>query len=228
MSQENQKQMASFIGKLFRDHFGKGPESVYVSQHHHFLTIYLQNFISPTEKVLLSQGQTTTIEHTRDILMKSLIPETKAYIKYLTGTEYTHFYYDWSLDNKTGLIAASPLDLDLTEGRSEDYEGKEALEKEIDAMSHVVQKSPESIYSFFLNPRTLVVIRRGILIRIEKELIRQGHQEILALTKRKLEKEYLHNNPRFSSILKAQIMDIFVDWNFLYDYSVIIFILKTH
>ncbi|GGH85493.1 uncharacterized protein YbcI [Pullulanibacillus pueri] len=225
MSKPFQKELASFVGKLLRDHFGKGPESVYVSTQGPFLTIYLKNFLSPMESVLFGQGQDVTIEKTRDMMMKALLPEMKAYIQHATGIAYNKFYYDWSLHNKSGIIVGYNRDqLDQLEEIT--YKGKEAFEKEIDSISHIVQRSPGAIHSYFINSRTLIVIREEILIRLEKELIRQGHDELLVLTKRRLEKEYFHNNNHFETILEAQITDIFVDWDFMHDNGLIIFILN--
>lgn len=52
-----QAEIASYIGKLLRDNFGKGPSSVYVSLKKPFITIHLRDFLAPMERVLLSQGE---------------------------------------------------------------------------------------------------------------------------------------------------------------------------
>ncbi|MEH7128397.1 Na-translocating system protein MpsC family protein, partial [Neobacillus drentensis] len=82
------------------------------------------------------------------------------------------------------------------------------------------------VLSYLLNERTLVVIRNGILVPIEKELIRLGNFEALRLAKRNLEKRLLHNSGNFESILQTKVNDIFVDWDFYRDKSVIVLILS--
>ncbi|MFB5661132.1 hypothetical protein [Alteribacillus sp. HJP-4] len=78
-----------------------------------------------------------------------------------------------------------------------------------------------------MNSRTLVVDRQGILVEIEKELIRSGFSEPLRLSKRRLEKRLL--DPKvFETILSTLVIDIFVDWDFTLDKSYIIFILKPN
>lgn len=99
-----QNEMASHIGKLLRDAFGKVPQSIYASLHHPFIVIYFRNFITPTEKILLEQGQDTTVHHTRDLVMKSLIPKIKAYLLRLTGKELLEFYYNWEIHNHSGVF----------------------------------------------------------------------------------------------------------------------------
>ena len=53
VNKSQQTELASYIGKLLRDNFGKGPESVFVTIDQSVITIYLRNFISPTEKILI-------------------------------------------------------------------------------------------------------------------------------------------------------------------------------
>lgn len=72
-----QNDIASHIGRLLREAFGKGPQSIYVNISRPFIVIYLRNFLSPTEKILLQQDQVESVRHTRDLVMKALIPEIK-------------------------------------------------------------------------------------------------------------------------------------------------------
>ncbi|REE89065.1 uncharacterized protein YbcI [Paenibacillus taihuensis] len=222
-----QNELTSHIGRLLRDAFGKGPQSIYVSVNRPFVVIYLRNFLSPTEKILLQQDQIYSIQSTRDLLMKSLFPEMKAYILLLTGLNIQEFYYDWGLHNQSGIMVG--IDCDDEHPHSvnvhETYAGQEELHQEIDLISHNVEKKPEKTYSYKINDRTILVIRNGILISIEKELIRIGQEETLKLAKRNLEKGHLHRNNRFSKMLNAGVVDVFVDWDFHLDKSVIVLIL---
>ncbi|MDZ5781635.1 Na-translocating system protein MpsC family protein [Marinococcus luteus] len=77
-----------------------------------------------------------------------------------------------------------------------------------------------------LNNKTVLVIREGLLINIEKELVQQGYEEQLKVTKRKLEKRLLTEGKSFTSIAGMNIADVFVDWDFERDRSVIVFIMS--
>jgi uncharacterized protein YbcI len=220
-------ELASYIGKLLRDNFGKGPESVFISYSQPFITIYLRNFMSPMEKVLMDQRHEETIQQTRDILIKTLKPELSSYVRILTGLEIYEFYYDWGLHNNSGMIVGvGQVSLESKLSSIEKYEGRELIHREIIDISSLAEKAPEQIKSYLLNPRTVIVIREGILVNIEKEFIRLGYQETLRIAKRNLEKKYLHNNNHFEAILKTKIIDIFVDWDFVLDKSMITFILN--
>lgn len=228
MEQEKtvQSELASHVGRLLRESFGKGPQSVFVSIRRPFVVFYLRGLLSPTEKILLEQDQVMSIQHTRDLLMKTLIPEIKAYTSLIAGIQFQEFYYDWGLHNLTGVFVGIESGEDNLEAiKQEGYTGKEALEQEIIDISHLVQKAPEETYSCMLNDRTLLVIRNGILISIEKELIRLGFEGNLKLAKRNLEKGHFHNNNHLEPILDTKIIDAFVDWDVHLNKSVIVFVL---
>lgn len=224
-----QTELASYIGRTLRENFGKGPESVFVSYNHSILTVYLRNFITPSESVLLTQKQDGIVQKTRDMLMQTLIPEFKAYIKILIGMEVSEFYYDWGLHNKSGMfvcIARTSTTEENIKDKQYNYNGQENLHQEIIKISIQAEIEPEETLSYLLNDRTLVVIRKGLLVPIEKELIRLGGTEMLRLAKRNLEKRLLHNRNNFESILQAKVNDIFVDWDFLLDKSAIVLIMS--
>lgn len=226
-SQQQQQFIGSTIGKLLRDSFGKGPESVYVATGSTFITMYLRNFLLSSERVLMEQGQEMTIHQIRSKLMQSLIPEMKAIVQHATGNRLREFYYDWNLHNKSGMfMGISSQPFKASETVNEEYAGKQILDQEIAKISQQMQKAPDDLYSCELNPRTLVVIRNGILVGIEKELIRLGLQDTLKTLKRNLEKSYFHNHSRFESILAKSVVDVFVDWDFDLDKSIITFILN--
>ncbi|TLS36756.1 Na-translocating system protein MpsC family protein [Pseudalkalibacillus caeni] len=222
-----QSEISSFVGKLLRDNFGKGPGSVFVSIAKPYITIYLKNFISPMESVLLKQGQRETVERTRDLLMNTLIPEIKAHILVTTGMQINEFYYDWAMHNHAGMfVCVASESNELAEDPPNEYDQKELFENELIRVSKRVEKAPEQVDSWVVNARTLIAERKGILVPIEKELIRIGKEETLKLAKRSLEKNFLHNNDRFEDILNTKIIDVFVDWSFNQDKSYTVFILN--
>ncbi|WP_028559158.1 Na-translocating system protein MpsC family protein [Paenibacillus pinihumi] len=222
---QHQQLIASYTGKMLRDHFGKGPESVFVSIGCNVISIYLRNFITPSERVLLEQNHEMIIHQVREKLMQMIIPEISSYVEALTDIKLQEFYYDWNLQNKTMMLlgiceasvqGGSPVEIN--------YTGKQQLEREIDTLSQQAQRSPDEIVSFEMNPRMLIIIRKGILVHLEKELIRLGQGELLKRAKRNLEKSFLHNNSSLDSILNKSVQDSFVDWNFTLDKSVTLLI----
>ncbi|USB33020.1 Na-translocating system protein MpsC family protein [Paenibacillus sp. YPG26] len=220
-SQQLCQQIASFTGKAFREHFGKGPESVVVSFSHKFTTIYLRSFLINSERVLLEQNQESIIRQIRDQIMQRVIPEITGYLKLVLGMEPEKLYYDWEFDSKSGMLIASfPEPIGLNEPQPKTYPGKLELEREIVTISGRVQKEPLEISSYEINPRTLLVLRQGVLGEMEKELIRLEHGEILRDVKRRLEKGYITRSSQISSSLGRTIAECFMDWDEKLDQSI--------
>ncbi|WP_153464547.1 DUF2294 domain-containing protein [Sediminibacillus terrae] len=219
-------EIASYTGKLFRDNFGKGPSSIFVSFVRPFITIHLRDFLAPMEKVLVKQNNNLKVQETRDLLMQELLPDIKATVRTTAKVEIRNIYYDWSLENKTGIIIAEMADSEMKNDSDYlSYPSREQVHEEIVRFSEKAQKAPRNLHSLMLNPRTLVIVREGILVRIERELIAAGFEEQLKLSKRRLEKSLL-NTDLLESLLEVQIEDVFADWDFSLDKGYIIIIMK--
>lgn len=222
-----EQMLGSFIGKLLRDNFGKGPESVYVTIKNKYIVIYLRKFISPIENLLLEENQYSTVDKLRIKLFNLLIPQITQYIETIAQNKIKEFYCDWSLDNKSGMfVCIAENSFNNVEQLEDNFYNKNKLEEEMIKLSHYAQRAPDELYSFELNPKTLLVIRNGIMIRLEKELIRRGNEDILRAVKKEMEKTYLHNNVDLEVILNKTIVDSFTAWDFYLDKSVFLFILN--
>ncbi|WP_053362890.1 Na-translocating system protein MpsC family protein [Bacillus sp. FJAT-27251] len=107
------------------------------------------------------------------------------------------------------------------------YRNKEKVHLEIIKVSEEAQKTPQKTESILLNKRMLMIVRSGILISIEKELIELGFDETLIIAKRSLEKRLLEEHLKiFEAYLQADIIDFFVDWDFKKDISFTLFIMN--
>lgn len=219
--------ISSYTGKLLRDHFGKGPESVFVSVGSTYFNIYIRNFLSPIERVLLEQGQEMVVRDLRMKMMDRLLPELREFLEETTGQRVRELYYDWGFVKCSGVIfGICERPFEFGDAVDEQYAGRNELDALINQISKETEKLPELTYSCLLNERTLIVIRKGILVRIEEELIRIGHGEILRRVKSNLEKRDLQNSQQFESILHRRVVDSFVDWDFERNKSGIILILQ--
>lgn len=150
--------------------------------------------------------------------MKSLLPELSDYLKETMAIEVSEIFYDWGIHNASGMIVA----LLKNEGVvGEDYAGRDEVHAQINEVSRKVQKEPVFTDSWWLGPRILIIKREGILIPLEKELIGLGYENTLKTTKRKMEKRYLEDTTTIAPMLRKELSDIYVDWDFDKDTSVI-------
>lgn len=220
-----EKEISGFIGKLLRDNFGRGPGNVFCTISRPFVSVYITNFLSTMENTLLTNHQSVYVQKTRDLMMETLEEEIKSYIELNTKDKIKEFYYEWNLDEKSGMLLFifekdQPYNFD-------EYPSKNLVEEETIELSKEIQKAPDETHSKLLNERTLIIVRHGILISLEKEFIQLGFQETLKIAKRKLEKKAItQHQSSYERYLNAKITDYFVDWNFDKDKSYTLFILK--
>lgn len=221
-----QAEISGYISTLLRTHFGKGPTSVFVTIKKPYFFIHFRGFISPMEKMLLKQNEWKRVLETRDLLMEDLKPQISAELFNITNLKFSDMYADWNLSLETGMIIGSMAENNPSENSDWPEElDKEAFHEKIEKVNEMAQRKPDLIESTWLNDRTLLIIRQGILLGIEEALIAEGYSEILKLVKRPLEQELL-SKASLKETLKREVIETFMDWDFAQDLSYIVFVLE--
>lgn len=222
-----QTQVGGYISTLMRDHFGKGPTSVYVIIEPPFITVHLRGFLTPTEQILIKQQESRRVMEIRDLLMNDLKADIKLELWKIAEFDVQEVYADWDLDKKTGLIIAvldqKPTDQKLPWPENVD---EKAVYEEIIEASRKAQKTPESTEIYWLTDRTVLIKRSGIFVEIEQELIKGGFIEELKLVKRPLEHRLLAQ-AKLDAIFENKILETFVDWNFEGDKGYMVLLLEA-
>jgi uncharacterized protein YbcI len=218
MDQDKLNSISSYTSKLLRRNFGRGPESCQSTVSNGHFVIHIRGFISPMEEVLMEQGQRDQVERARTIIINHIIEELKGVIQVSLEREVEEYYQDWNFPNNTGIIIFVLSETERKEIPEKVMMIKD-LESEVARISELVQKVPDKINVYSLSSSIYIVERKGILIPIEKALISKGFANELRITKDELEKKYFHRYGRFSEIFNGGIRDIFIDWNFPADKS---------
>ncbi|WP_245954911.1 Na-translocating system protein MpsC family protein [Paenibacillus flagellatus] len=221
--------ISSYTGKLLRQKFGRGPEACFAFAGGPFLLIEIGGFVTPMEEALFRQGQSIAVDTVRQAIMTGILEELKGVIQSMLELEVRMMFHDWNFPNNSGLIAAAldrelPTEAPKTPSFEPDYR---LVEHEVSRLSALVQKVPEEVRTYRINERFCVVIRRGILVPIEKALIAKGYEQELLNTKDDLEKTYFHRDGTFSDLFRAPVADIFLDWSFPNDLGFICFVLES-
>ncbi|MGM0896298.1 MAG: Na-translocating system protein MpsC family protein [Bacillota bacterium] len=230
-SKTMQSEMGGYISTVMREHFGKGPTSVFVVVKPPFVIVHLRGFLSPTEKILLQKDEFKRVMEIRHLLIDELKPAICDTLSRASGQKVDALYSDWHLENQTGMLVGVMTEADT----SVDFDcppeiNQEALHAAVVKASRKAEKKPESTTLFWLNDRTLLIERTGFLVEIERELIRNGLSEELKQVKRPLEKRLLMKETEFTQLLKRNVREIFLDWEFSTDISYILVLLdrKNH
>ncbi|PGT82288.1 hypothetical protein COD11_15365 [Bacillus sp. AFS040349] len=218
--------ISSFTSKLLRKNFGKGPQSCQSTLCGKYLVTYIRGFISPMEEILIQQGQNNQVDKARTVIINHIIEELKGVVKITFDRDVEESYHDWNFPNNSGVIIFV-MDDEVEKCASDQNVDFKRLETEVARLSQLVQKIPDQIYVYPLSSSLYLIERKGILIPIEKSLIKKGFAEELKITKDELEKTYFHRYGKFDNIFNTTIKDIFIDWNFKEDKSFVAFILGS-
>lgn len=229
MSKEKtlESQVSGYISTVLREHFGKGPSTVFINMKHPFITIHIRGFLSPTESVLIKKHEHQKVAEIRDLLMNDIRTEIQRNLWKITKFDIKDIYTDWNLDRETGLILGV-MEEEVDES-SFDWPAdvdEEAFKEEINRISKKGQKLPESTDIYWLNDRTILILRTDVLVQIEKELISRGFTEQLQLTKRPMEYKLL-DEANLEPILERKITDSFVNWDFLNNLGYTVLVLES-
>lgn len=227
MFQEELKKISSYVSKLLRQKFGRGPEACFASAHGRFLAITVRGFLSPMEEVLLQSDKEHSVDRTRSIIVASMLPEIKGVINVSLGMEATQFYQDWNYSNNAGFILAV-FDEELP-GDPEQPKVQvdvEAFRDEVNRISGIIQKVPDQTEVYPISAKLILVVRKGILVPIEKALLARGFEPELRSAKDELETRHFQQSSIFEKLLSGTLENVFVDWNFQHDDSVVCFQLK--
>ncbi|CAM3667207.1 hypothetical protein GCM10009865_03610 [Aeromicrobium ponti] len=219
-----EKEINSYMGHLLREKFGRGPGNIFCSVSDSLIAIYITGFLTPLEKSLLDHQKVDYVQRTRDLLMENLKGEIQSQLEAYIKKEVKEIFYDWNLDGQTGMVLALISELDSNENN---YKHSKKVNDVIDQVSIEAEKSPDVIYSVKIDDRKLIVVRKGILVSIERELIELGYEETLRIAKRNQEKRLIGEHiSALESYLNTGVADYFIDWDFDGDKSYILFILK--
>lgn len=215
--------ISSYISKLLRKKFGKGPQSCQTHLSGKYLVSYIRGFITPMEEILLQQNQNKFVDQAREVIVNHLLDEIKGVIQVSLDVEVEEYYHDWNFPNNSGIFIFV-LESEIGEMIKSDLDiGK--LELEVGRIGLLVEKVPDHIQTYPISSTIYLIERKGILIQIEKALIQKGFQQELKFVKDELEKTYFHRDGNFEDIFNKSVRDIFIDWNFKEDRSFIAFIL---
>ena len=217
--------ISSYISKLLRKNFGKGPHTCRTTLSKNHLVTYIRGFLTPMEEILLQQGQNRYVDDVRAAIINHVLNEITGVVKVTLEVDVEEYYHDWNFPNNSGILIfvlegtigqVSQADIDM-----------QRLESEVGRLSYLVEKVPDHIHIYPISPSVYLVERSGILVPIEKALIEKGFEQELRFTKDELEKKYFHREGRFEDIFKKSIRDIFIDWNFKEDKSLMAFMLGS-
>lgn len=220
-----QRELEATIADFLFQQFGERPQAIHAFIRASFAVIHLIDFEIPSERLLLQRHEWKWVTKTRDLLFEGVKPELMEAVQQTIGCEIHNFYLDWNLEAGSGmLLFILDREADPALADSPPNVDSRALMEKVIQFSRRTQKEPDFIQLYWLNDQTALIERRGTLVDIEKELMKNGVTEELRLAKRSLEHRILAYI-QLESLFNRDIHELFVDWNLEEDVAYMVFFL---
>lgn len=214
----------SYISKVLKKNFGKGPATCYTSLTEDRMFIYIKHFITPVEEVLVRNNQGNLAYKTRTVILETIFKEIRDEIDQVLGITFTTMHHDWNYNKNTGLLMlvkeSNSLKLNNVTPRSDD------TYKDIQKICSEVHKKPNKIIIVNATSSIYYIEYTGFMIQIEHGLYNKGYDDLLIERNKEVKKIYEQNKRLFEKDLKRSISDIFFIPDYKLDKGTIVFYVK--
>ncbi|WP_080848588.1 Na-translocating system protein MpsC family protein [Cytobacillus gottheilii] len=213
--------LSSTLSKLLKRRFGKGPETCYVNGDEKKLYIFMRNFITPAEEVLLDNKQWEIAIHFRTAIIEAVIKEFSFEITQTLGHPYSNFYHDWNYEKNTGMILLGNGQANVEERLP--LGTKSAIFSMIDKIGSRLHKRPEHLSILKYAPSICIIEAEGILAPLENFVYQTGNMNLLYRYSESIKKGYLEQKQTLEDFFNRIIEDIFIMWDYQNDKSYLVF-----
>ncbi|TWT09258.1 Na-translocating system protein MpsC family protein [Planomicrobium sp. CPCC 101079] len=223
------EEIVHFISQQLIEEFGASISSVDTIIQKPFIIIHLLDFSFPTEETFFRRKELEQIMRTRDLIMEGWKGDIRKKLTAIVGAAVEEVYVDWNLENRTGMLIAIMEEKDKKDKKDrtmwQENEEKRKLKEKVLYISRKTEKTPDEIEIYRLNDYILLIERLGIMVDIEKELVKNGAVKELRVAKRPLEHR-LMDSLNEESVLEKKVGELFVDWDFAKDKAFMVLVLE--
>jgi uncharacterized protein YbcI len=221
-TQDDLLYLSSKFSKTLKSKFGKGPETCYVVFKENRLFIYISNFMTSAEEVLVENDQVILANKFRtaviDLICKEFLPEASKVIQ----LSFQTFYHDWNYGTNKGIIIIEPKYI-RSEELNDVFFSEKDLFKLMEQVCGKVHKVPEEYKIVKWNQNVCIVECKGVLLSMDRYLYQQGLTDILVQHSREMKSYYLNRKDQFENVFNRVIVDLFITWDYEQDKNFIVF-----
>ncbi|KAB2331751.1 Na-translocating system protein MpsC family protein [Bacillus mesophilum] len=220
-TQDHMLHLSSTLSKLLKRRFGKGPETCYVNGDGEKLYIFMRNFITPAEEVLLGSKQWEIAIHFRTAIIEAVIKEFSSEITKTLDQRYPSFYHDWNYEKNTGMIL-------LVSGKANVEERLPAGTKNrilamVDKIGSRFHKRAEHLSILKYTPSICIIEADSIMAPLENLVFQMGKMNLLYRYSESVKKGYFEQKSSLEVSFNRIIEDIFIMWDYQSDKSLLVF-----
>ncbi|MFT4413852.1 Na-translocating system protein MpsC family protein [Fredinandcohnia humi] len=220
--QEELTYISSFVSKLIKTKFGKGPETCFTTVSDNYIVIHVKKFMTQIEDELINKEEIKAAQNIRTLLTVDLFHPLQEMLQSLLHVSILQVHQDWNFASNTGVILLFLGDKRGGEER-ENALTFELLKNEVIKRSEFALYQPKTLDIKKISSEIYIIRSTGFLLPIEKSILTKGYQYLLEEREREIRENYQKNRNRFERILLKDIEDIFMIWNYQDDvtYTVI-------
>ncbi|MFA9560414.1 Na-translocating system protein MpsC family protein [Evansella sp. AB-rgal1] len=223
--QKDLLQLSSTLSKMLKRTFGKGPEACFVTNQSSRLTVYIKNFTTPSEVVMIESNQVSLAYSFRNAVVAKVINDFRLEAEDVLGVSFTLNHSDWDYGNNTGLIIFENSDNELGKMmRNETLRTK--LSDAINYVGSNVNKAPDHLEVTRLNQNIYAVDCEGMMLQIEKVLYEKEYYDLLHEHSRGIKESFIKRKSVFEEVFDREVLGLFMTWDYKYDRNSIYFYLQ--
>lgn len=221
-NQENVVYLSSTFSKLLKRRFGKGPETCNAIVKGNRFYVYMRNFITPPEEVLINQDQLELALNFRSAVINSVTQEFIPEVSKVLGITFDYFYHDWNYDKNTGILL-----LDNGQSNHEekiDISFQSSLFDLIQDVGAHYHKKPANLKIVKFTQNICAIESQEVLLPLERIVYEKGNVDLLLHQKWKIKAGYWKNKEPFEDLFNRLIEDMFIMWDYKNNRNYLIFI----
>ncbi|MDR4887939.1 Na-translocating system protein MpsC family protein [Fredinandcohnia sp. QZ13] len=221
--QEELTHISSYVSKLIKSKFGKGPETCFTSISDQYIVIHIKKFMTKIEHELVKKEDFATAGEIRTRITEELLDPIQETLGEICDNPITNLYQDWNFQKNSGVLLA--VVNSEQQRKVENSLEFMLLRKEISKQSEFYQYQPYEQSLTKIGEKIYIIRTAGYILPIERILIEKG-MHILKERENNIRKKYHANRHRFNKIINNEIHDIFMIWDYDKDENYKIFYCK--
>jgi uncharacterized protein YbcI len=221
-NQENLVYLSSKFSKLLKRRFGKGPEACNVFLKGNRFYVYMRQFITPAEDVLMNQGQLELAHNFRSTVMNSVTQEFIPEVSKILGISFDYFFHDWNYDKNTGILLLDQAQSNHEENIDNSFQT--SLFHLIENVGSKYTKKPASSKIVKFTQNICATESKDVLLPLEKLAYEKGNVDLLLHHAWNIKDGYWKNKEQFESLFGRLIEDMFIMWDYKNNRNYLVFI----
>jgi uncharacterized protein YbcI len=214
--------LSSTFSKLLKRSFGKGPETCNVILKGNRFYVYMRNFITPAEEVLLKQDKLELAMNFRSSIINAVTEEYLPEVSKVLGISFDYYFHDWNYDKNTGILLLDHSQSEHEENLDNAFESN--LFTLIESVGSSYYKKPASLKVIKFTQNICAIESKEVLLPLERLIYEKGSFELLLHQAWEIKNGYWKNKEQFEGLFNRLIEDMFMMWDYKNNRNYLVFI----